>query len=182
MIQELFVKLAEMSDADRAHAVESGDVETIVHELTARHGAEPEQYGEQPQDIGEAETTTDESGYDEQAWGTYLSENGPAWDGTEQSWEQYTQWFLYYAEERGVKAPATALIDYLTAQPATERISTFAQYGVTITQATQEPDTAAAASAEIDTMMADVLAEDPSLADIPEERRREILAEVLGQK
>lgn len=158
MAGELFERLDRMSDDERVTAINSGEIDSAAYELAQRHAA--------PASAGPA--------YDEQAWQAYLAQNGPAWDGTEQSWTQFSQWFSYYAGERGLTEPATALIEYLSAQPAAERIGTFAQYGVTITPAGGTPD------AGLDSVMADILAENPALAAIPEERRKEILAEVFG--
>jgi hypothetical protein len=73
------------------------------------------------------------SRYDEQAWQVFLSENGTQWDGTEEGWDSFRQWFAYYAGEQGLSVPASALLDYLSAQPDAERIDTLGQYGVTIT-------------------------------------------------
>lgn len=65
--------------------------------------------------------------YDEQSWQAFLTDNGPYWNGAEESWGDFTQWFLHHAEERALKDPATALIDYLDQQSALERIATLAQ-------------------------------------------------------
>jgi hypothetical protein len=43
---------------------------------------------------------------DPAAWNAYLAANGPAWDGTEGSWQPYRDWFLYYAVEAGVQGAA----------------------------------------------------------------------------
>jgi len=75
--------------------------------------------------------------YDERAWQEYLAENGPQWDGTEAAWTQFSEWFAYHAHDRGLAAPAAALLSHLVAQPVTERITTLAQYGVTIRTVTQ---------------------------------------------
>jgi hypothetical protein len=133
------------------------------------------------------------AGYDEQAWQAYLAENGPQWDGTEESWEQFRQWFAYYADERGLSSPATALLDYLTPQPAAERIATFAQYGVTITSAgatvAHEPETAAAETTPspeqmtemIDDAIRAAIESTPGAEDLTDEDLAEIAAAVLAE-
>lgn len=169
MIGELFERLDQMTNDDRTKAIKSGELDSVASELAKRHGvAQPTNQ----------EQTPPGPAYDEAIWQTYLAENGPTWDGTEQTWAQFTQWFLYYAGERGVTEPATALIGYLSSQSAAERITTLAQYGVVIAP----PAVAAqpAPGVDMDTTMADILAENPRLAAIPEERRRELLAEVFG--
>lgn len=119
-----------------------------------------------------------EAGYDEQAWQAYLAENGPAWDGATDSWDQFVQWFSYHAAEGGLRQPATALMDYLDGQSASERVSTFAQYGVSIGQAEADepvPDE------DIDDMMRQLLDEHPEYAEIPEEDRRKLIIEAFNE-
>jgi hypothetical protein len=73
-----------------------------------------------------------DQGYDEQAWNGYLLENGTAWDGTDESWPGFREWFLYYAREGGVGEPAEGLLAYLDGMPADQRVGVFARYGVAI--------------------------------------------------
>lgn len=166
MVGELFERFDQMGDDDRTNVINSGEIDSAAYELTRQHGV--------AQEAGQEQAPA-ESAYDEQAWQAFLTEKGPAWDGTEQSWAQFSQWFLYYAGERGLTEPATALVEYLNSQPAAERITTFAQYGVTIT-----PAAGGASDDDLHSVMADILAEKPDLAAIPEERRRQLLAEVFG--
>jgi hypothetical protein len=122
VIQELLERLDEAPEEERNRILGSDELDSMADEIVRQHA--PVQ--------GEA---GDGAGYDEQAWQAYLAQNGPQWDGTEESWEQFGQWFAYYAAEQGLGTPATAFLDYLAPQPAAERIATFAQYGVTITPA-----------------------------------------------
>lgn len=125
-------------------------------------------------------------GYDEQAWQAYLAENGPAWDGSQDSWEQFRQWFLYYADDRGLREPATGLMEHLDGQSAAERVSTLALYGVSIApvagdQASGQPDPGEIPDEDIDAMMRELLEENPELAEIPEDRRRELIIEAFNE-
>lgn len=176
-IKELLEKLDQLSDSDRTSTINSDSIETTVKDLARKHA--PATGGQQ------TEPAVDE-GYDEQAWQSFLTQHGPSWNGQAESWNQFTTWFLYNAEQAKVKTPATGLIDYLTGQSPAERIPTFAQYGVTIPQAanqstTQSAPTAAPATGSDDDIMAEILAANPDLADIPEERRRAIMTEIFGE-
>lgn len=131
--------LDEMPDEDRTATLSSDQLDTAAYELVQTHAAEP------------AAQQAAEDGYDEQAWQAFLTTNGPYWDGTAESWPAFRQWFEYHAAEQGLGSPATALLDFLEAQPAAERVTTFASYGVTITPAAAvqaEPAPAETAPAE----------------------------------
>jgi hypothetical protein len=177
LIEPLFQHLDEMTEEDRTNEINSGQIDSVAYELAQQYTVS--------QDAGQAQAAPAAAPtYDEQAWQAYLTENGPAWDGTAENWDQFTQWFRYYADERGLGDPATALIDYLTAQSAAERITTLAQYGVTINPAAAQAgqlETSQTSDQDADSIMADILEANPDLAGIPEERRREIMAEVFGQ-
>lgn len=120
-------------------------------------------------------------GYDEQAWQAYLAQNGPSWDGSRDSWGQFRQWFLYYADERGLQEPATGLMEYLDGQSADERVSTLAQYGVSIAQGSQEDEPDEVADEDIDSMMRELLEQQPELAEIPEDIRRQLIIEAFKE-
>jgi hypothetical protein len=84
----------------------------------------------------EAGSEQDNGSYDEFAWHACLSEHASRWDGTEASWGQFKAWFLYEAEQRGVRVPATGFITYAEGQ--SDKATIFAEYGVGI--ATQKED------------------------------------------
>lgn len=111
--------------------------------------------------------------YDNDAWFAFLAENGVRWDGTEESWSGFRDWFLYYATEGGFAIPAGLLFDYLEPRSAAERVTLFSEYGVTI--AVPEHLTAAALDPASQRLMANLLAENPEFAEIPEARRVELL-------
>jgi hypothetical protein len=125
VVQELLERLDEAPEEERNSILSSDKLDSMAEELCRQHAP--------AQDEAVQEEAGDQTGYDEQAWQAYLAQNGTQWDGTEESWEQFRQWFAYYASEQGLSAPATKFLDYLTPQPAAERIATFAQYGVPIT-------------------------------------------------
>jgi hypothetical protein len=77
--------------------------------------------------------------YDEDAWYAFLPEIGAQWNGDDESWDQWVDWFVYHARDRGLTAPALAFVEYATAQP--DRIAVFAAYGIDL-----EPPHAAADS------------------------------------
>lgn len=75
-------------------------------------------------DAGPAEPVEDEN-----AWNAYLLANGPSWDGTEENWAAFVEWFVYHADEQGVGAFARTFCDYAAANGAS---GVFAQYGVAL--------------------------------------------------
>jgi hypothetical protein len=80
------------------------------------------------------------------------------------------------AAEQGFRDPTTALMSYLDGMAVAERISALAQYGVTVPTGAGEVDVDPASLAVAD----ELLRENPEFADIPEERRRELMAQVLA--
>ena len=137
VVEQLLERLDESSEADRNRILGSDELDSMAKQLVQEHGASQE-------------AAEGEAAYDEQEWQTYLEENGPEWDGTEDNWEEFQTWFAYDAGEHGLSTPAAELLALLTPQTAAERIATFAEYGVTITAPEQADwaDEAAPAPAE----------------------------------
>jgi hypothetical protein len=83
--------------------------------------------------------------YDEDVWRAFLAEYGESWDGQEENWQSFTDYFLYYAEEREVLGPARSFIELAT--EAGDRAAFFAGYGIDVTteggDGGAEPDPAA---------------------------------------
>jgi hypothetical protein len=119
-IQQFLQQLDAMTDVDRNSILASDRLESLAYSLVEQNAS-----GDESADDGPA--------YDEQAWQDYLTENGPQWDGTDEGWDQFREWFSYYAAEQQLAEPASELLDYLETQSAADRITTFASYGVTIT-------------------------------------------------
>jgi hypothetical protein len=120
----LFRQLDDMPESDRTSLLDSDGLDTWVHDTLREN-------------LPDTETAADgqtADAYDESAWAAYLATNGPSWDGTEESWAAFREWFAYHAEEQGLSSPATALLDHLDAQSAPDRIATLATYGVAIGQ------------------------------------------------
>jgi hypothetical protein len=168
LLRSLWERLDSLpDDAERVRFLGGGEAAALVYELVQEHAGQHEQAGgdEQAPDT-----------YYEVAWQAFLVENGPRWDGTESSWGQFREWFLYEAAERGFRDPTTALMSYLDGMAVAERISALAQYGVTVPTGAGEVDVDPASLAVAD----ELLRENPEFADIPEERRRELMAQVLA--
>jgi hypothetical protein len=174
-VDDLLKQLDGMSDSDRAAVLDSNDkMDGFGYDIARKHG----------KDEAAGQGTTEAAGYDEAAWQRYLVENGTNWNGDEASWKQFKDWFLYYAGEKGFTEPATALLNYLDSQPATDRITTLAQYGVTIT-APRPAATAPAADDSGTEAIRAVLGDDPMFADLTEDQRRQMLVDVrntLGRR
>lgn len=173
LTNELFRLLDELPDDERGTMLAGEQLDTTAYELAQRHSEEP------------AADAAAETGFDEQAWYAFLASHASQWDGTAESWDQFADWLRYYANENGFGAPTGSLIDSLGGQAVADRIGVLAQYGVVIPTSAEQhaeaPPEVPTADEFADTHMADLLAEDPQFADIPEERRRELIAQVLGE-
>lgn len=98
----------------------------VLREAYAAAGNDPDGG---PDPTGEQQSgPEDPVAEDPDAWNAYLAANGPAWDGTEDTWTQFTDWFLYHGAEAGVGQSAQAFIDYVAAEP--DKLAAFAAYGV----------------------------------------------------
>jgi hypothetical protein len=115
VVEAFLSHLADLSPADRAALLRTEQVDHLLYQLL-----------QQSTPVPAAPT------FDDVAWLSYLSTHGPYWDGTEPEWVPFRVWFAYEAQQIGLGGPALALLEYLEAQPAADRIATFAQYGVTI--------------------------------------------------
>ncbi|HEX5117806.1 MAG TPA: hypothetical protein VFW65_21700 [Pseudonocardiaceae bacterium] len=132
---ELVTWLDELSDSDRNAILDTDERHNHVYAWLTE---------QLPPATQPAPATQQQPAYDETAWYAHLAENGSRWDGTEPSWTAFRDWFLYYATDAGFGAPATQLLDYLHPMTAADRVSTLAQYGVTI-----QPPAQAAPAAEL---------------------------------
>jgi hypothetical protein len=198
--ERLFQWLDHLSAEERNRALGSDKIDNRVEELIRQTAAEQDAQQQSPPESQEDAAV--QAGYDEHAWQAYLTQNGPRWDGTDAAWNQFQEWFKYHAGERGLSAPATALLDYLTTQPVDSRITTLATYGVTITppqprgaQEPTEPGEQPATTpgdpelaeeneiteADIDSLMKESLGENQEFAKIPEARRQELITEALSE-
>lgn len=180
---DLFRQFDEMREDDRRVLLDDTDkLTTFAYEIAQKYAEEP------PAQHNTQQTPAPENPaqYDANAWQAFLVENGTRWNGTAESWSQFEKWIRYEADKRGLGYPATGLFEYLASQSVSGRIATLKQYGVPITApVAPQPAQQTAQPPEpvefTDSDLADLLAEDPDLAEIPEARRQEILAEVLAE-
>ncbi|MCA1656044.1 MAG: hypothetical protein LC635_06370 [Pseudonocardiaceae bacterium] len=69
-------------------------------------------------------------GYEEAGWNAFLAANGPRWNGTDDSWTQFREWFAYEAAQQGFGEPANAFLTY--AESEGDKAAVFAQYGIQV--------------------------------------------------
>jgi hypothetical protein len=170
-VDDLLTQLDELPDSDREALLDSNDqLEGFAYATAERHAGDSA-------GAADAATTETAAGYDEPAWQQYLMENGAQWNGDEESWEQFKDWLLYYADEKGFAEPATALLSYLDSQPAEDRIATLAQYGVIINQPQPAADVPVIDDSGTENIRA-VLGDDPMFADLSEDQLRQMFIEV----
>lgn len=142
------------------------------------------------QAAGGYEPAADTQVYDEAVWNEYLAQNGPMWNGSEEAWPAFVEWFNYNAAEVGQSEAAAGFISYVEQSP--DKAAAFAQYGITIAA---PADTSAAPTAD-DSMpavpesvmeeigrpaLAEVLAEHPELAALSPEEMDAVLREALAE-
>lgn len=158
--QMLLERLDELSADDRLALLNSDQVDGIAYEIV--------------QQCTPA-ATADPAAYDDNAWYAFAAENLALWDGTEESWTQFAEWFAYQAGEQSLGVPAKALVDQLTGMSNADRIATIAQYGVTIAAPAAPEDPA------IRAMMEEILKEHPEFATMPEDQLLEMTARVMAE-
>lgn len=136
-----------------------------------------------PLDAPDAASASTVQSEDPDTWNNYLAQNGPRWDGTEASWQQFRDWFLYDAAEHHVGTSAQGFI--ALAENGDKR-TVFATYGVALPTA----ETFETGGADdllhrlrhevMEPALTQILANHPELAELGEDRLRELLAEVTA--
>jgi hypothetical protein len=129
-----------------------------------------------------------EAEFDQQAWWAFLTENASLWNGTDEHWADFEPWLLSAAADHGFGEATESLLAPLRGQGGAAVRAVLAEYGVVIAeQAPATPEQAEAfelpTPAEFaETNMADLLSEDPEFAELSEERRMALIAEVLAEQ
>lgn len=172
-VEELVRGLDELPDGDRAAVfADESRAETFVREVAERF--------EQPVAEAAAEPAA-EVAEDIEVWNAYLVENGTQWNGDEEAWPPFREWFLYYAAERGVTDLATAFLDYAEGQP--DKRAVFAQYGVMIVAGEPaEPETVVRQlrTDVVEPVLAKVMGGSPQVASLGEARLRGLVEATLA--
>jgi hypothetical protein len=175
--QLLFQRLETLSDEDRHDLLNAGEIDNLAYAVVQECSPEAAQ---------------ESNAYDEGAWHQFVAANLPSWNGAADSWGQFAEWFSYHAGQANLSVPARAFIDQVAGLSNEERISTIARYGVSITApagtpADQVPPAEGsgrtrAADESTTALMDEILKERPELAAIPEQRRLELIAQVLEEE
>jgi hypothetical protein len=143
--------------------------------------------------VQQESVTPGEQAYDEQAWLAYIAKNGQQWDGTEATWDQFTAWFAYHANVGGFAVPADALLRYLSSLPVAERTASLwpasrlasevpaEPEGALEPEESQELGAAEPSDEDIESIMRELLEEDPELAEVPEDIRRQLVIESINE-
>lgn len=119
---------------------------------------------------------------DPESWNQYLAQNGPRWDGSDASWQQFRDWFVYDAAAHGV---GTSAQGFIALAERGDKQQVFADYGValptTATDATGTDDLLDRLHQEVmQPALAQILLADPELAALGEDRLHELLAEITA--
>lgn len=110
---------------------------TLYQQLTAPTTSQRDQSAQD----SHAATST---GYDQSAWQSFLSQNGPYWNGDDTAWEQFRSWFRYQADQQQLTDPAAGFLSYVESQQ--DKTSAFAQYGIQIMNSSDTGSTGAGAA------------------------------------
>jgi hypothetical protein len=118
-------------------------------------------------------------------WNSYLAQNGPRWDGTEASWQQFRDWFLYDAATHQV---GTSAAGFIALAESGEKRAVFADYGVALPSGSppgagtpEAPDLLDRLRLEVmEPALEHALNAEPALAALGQDRLRELLAEVTA--
>lgn len=125
-VGELFVRyLGDNGGAEVVRKLADEGPDNLVNEYERVVAEAAEAVGED-----EAEDEAEDDSYDEDAWDAFVGEFGAGWNGDPESWDAFKTWFLYHAEEQGLRSPAAGFLEY--AEGESDRIAFFAQYGITI--------------------------------------------------
>lgn len=128
-----------LEESATSEGIPGSAVETFVEYLNSYASspveviAELDKLGDELPDLYDqlaAEVEGTEAGYDEEAWNSFLAENGASWNGAESAWDPFCEWFRYQAAQQGLAAPADQFLAYVDAQA--DKVEAFAQYGITI--------------------------------------------------
>jgi hypothetical protein len=171
LVEDLSQQLTGLAaDERRALLADEDRLSAFAYEIAGHHAAaEPESDG--------GTTATDED------WFAFLAENGPHWDGQEESWAQFREWFAYHAQERGLDASADG---FLAAAESGDKHAVFAAYGIAVpTPAAVGDPTALATQLTTDVitpLVAQLRAESPLFADLDDEQLRAMVGESLAHE
>jgi len=113
VVHAFILHVEDLPDSQRDDLLRGDEAETLLYGFV-------EQYSD------------DSSAEDDSPWESFLEEKGPYWDGTEDSWAQFYEWFAYEAEQAGVGQQANDLLAELAGQDIEDRITTFGRKGVRI--------------------------------------------------
>ncbi|HEY0452657.1 hypothetical protein [Actinophytocola sp.] len=175
----LIERLDLLPDEERERVLGGDELDALAYEA-AHTTAEPTEPTEAP-----AEESPAEESYDEAAWHEFAQTNLARWNGDAGSWTEFRAWFAYYAAEASVGVPAETFLQYVDGLAVDDRIATFLQYGVVITppdEVEEPPASTPALDAQTEAAVDEVLDEHPEFAEISEERRLQLIAEVMAEQ
>lgn len=177
---DLCRRLDDMSHDDRAQLLDDdGKLASFAYDIAGQHA---QQY---QQDAPAVEQPAPQQEPD-QRWYTFIAENGPRWDGTQQSWQQFKDWFRYQANEQGLLSQADG---FLGEAEQSDKHAVFARYGVTVARpaaqaAPAEPDQLLAQLDQdvVTPLLTQLLQDSPELAGMGEDQLRAMIGAALAQE
>jgi hypothetical protein len=180
LVEDLCRQLDEMPEDDRQRLLEDDGLDALVYELAGRHAEEA--------------PVEPEPSFDPEQWYAYLAKSGPRWDGTEEAWAQFRDWFRYDAYQGGFGVPADA---FLAEAEQEGKHEVFARYQVAVAAtadgtagdvgADETPDEVADVVARLDTdvvqpVLAELARSSPHLADLGEQNLRSLISQAVVEE
>jgi len=107
--------LDELTDDQRTDLLRTEEADTVLYG-----------YLEEFSDSESSESS--ESG----TWADFVATNAEYWDGEEDTWDTFREWFVYEAYQAGFGEPSAALFAELDTQDIDSRIATFGREGGTV--------------------------------------------------
>jgi hypothetical protein len=137
-IEAFLTHLDELPEEQRADLLRTEEADTVMYgylEEYSDSSSESEESGESEEEYAESEETS-ESAIPEHdgTWAGFIAVNVPYWDGEEDTWDTFREWFVYHAAEAGFGDESAALFAELDTQDIDSRIATFGRNGGTTTR------------------------------------------------
>jgi hypothetical protein len=126
--------LDELTDEQRADLLRTEEADTVMYGYLEEYSDSSSESGEYSEDEEGEETEEGETPAHDGTWAGFLEVNVPYWDGEEDTWDTFREWFVYHADAAGFGDESAALFAELDTQDIDSRIATFGRNGGTTTK------------------------------------------------
>lgn len=117
--------LDELAEERRDDLLRTEEADTVLYGYLEEYPDSSSESGEDGEDETQARDGT---------WAGFIEVNVPYWDGEEDTWDTFREWFVYHADAAGFGAESAELFAELDTQDIDSRIITFGRRGGTVTR------------------------------------------------